>query len=182
MLWPQLANGAFNPNRRGFSLTPANAAIDMKAETVRTIWFSRNSLLAIVFNVPVWGIAGLGWGLLMALLMGGSLVGWLIGGIFWAIFMWFFFSILLLILLRDIVVRIPIHKNAALDKQLAEAVKRLRYTVEQESPSTFVCKPKFGLPRLLEINRLDVHVVDDNVELAGPAIVVNKLRKKLLRG
>jgi uncharacterized membrane protein len=153
----------------------------MKAETLRTVWFSRNSLLAIALNIPVWGIAGLGWGLFMAVLMGGNFVGWLIGGLYWAIFMWLTFSILFLILLRDIVIRIPINKNAALDNQLAEAVKRLRYTVEQRSSTDFVCKPKSWLPRLLEMNRVDVHVMDDGVELAGPATTVKKVRKKLLR-
>ncbi len=152
----------------------------MKAETVRTVWFSRNSLLAIVVNVPVWGIAGLGWGLFMTLWMGGDLVRWVIGGVYWAIFMWITFSILLLILLRDIVVRIPIQKNAALGEQLARAVKRIRYTVEQESPSSYVCKPKSWLPRLLEMNRLDVHVMDDKIELTGPALTVKRVRKKLL--
>src|SRR5205823_14927574 len=91
--------------------------------------------------------------------------GWLIAGVFWGACMWFFFSILSLILLRDIVVRIPINENVALDKQLAEAAKRIRYTVQQESPNTFVCKPKSWLPRLLEMNKLEVHVMHDNVEL-----------------
>jgi hypothetical protein len=171
----------FNPNRRGFFIKRADAVTIMKAETVRTVWFSRNSLLAIVVNVPVWGIAGLGWGLFMTLWMGGDLVRWVIGGVYWAIFMWITFSILFLILLRDIVIRIPINKNAALDKQLAEAVKRLRYTVEQQSSTDFVCKPKSWLPRLLEMNRVEVHVMDDGVELAGPATTVKKVRKKLLR-
>ena len=134
----------------------------------------------MALGIPLWGIAGLGWGLFMILLMGGNFVGWLIGGVAWAIFMWFFFSILVLILLRSIVVHIPINKNAPLDKKLAEAVKRLRYSVEQESPSTFVCKPKSWLPRLLEMNSLDVHVTDDNIELTGPALIVKKVREKLL--
>ena len=115
----------FNPNRRGF-FVDANAEKAMNSQTIRTGWFSKNSLLAIALGIPLWGIAGLGWGLFMILLMGGNFVGWLIGGVTWAIFMWFFFSILVLILLRDMVVRIPINKNAPLDKQLAEAVKRLR--------------------------------------------------------
>jgi hypothetical protein len=154
----------------------------MKAKTVRTIWFSRNSLLAIALNIPVWGIAGLGWGLFMTLWMGGDLVRWLIGGVYWGIAMWITFSILFFILLRDLVIRIPINTNAGLDKQLAEAVKRIRYTVEQQSPADFVCKPKSWVPRLLEMNRLDVHVMDDNVEVSGPAVTVKRVQKKLLSG
>jgi hypothetical protein len=60
----------------------------MKAETVRTIWFSRNSLLAVALDIPVWGIAGLGWGLFMLLWMGGDLVRWLSAGVYWGIGMW----------------------------------------------------------------------------------------------
>jgi hypothetical protein len=153
----------------------------MNAETKRTVWFSNNSLLAVFLGIPLWTIAGLGWGLFMALFMGGNFLGWLIAGVFWGACMWFFFSILSLILLRDIVAHIPVNENLALDKQLGEAAKRIRYTVEQESPRTFVCKPKSWLPRLLEMNKLEVHVMDNCVELTGPAFAVKKVRKKLLR-
>ncbi len=77
-------------------------------------------------------------------------------------------------------VRFPIQKKADLDKQLVQAVKGLRYTVEQKSPTTFVCNPKPWLARLLEMNKLDVHVIDDIVELSGPASVVNRVQKRLL--
>jgi hypothetical protein len=118
----------------------------------------------------------------MMVFLRGGFLGWLVAGIFWAIFCWFFSSILLLIVLRDVVVRFPIQKNADFDKQLAQAIKGLRYTVEQESLTTFVCSPKPWLARLLDINRLNVHVMDDHIELAGPATVVNRVRKRLLSG
>jgi hypothetical protein len=78
----------------------------------------------------------------MMVFLRGGFLGWLVAGIFWAIFCWFFSSILPLIVLRDVVVRFPIQKKADLDNQLVQAVKGLRYTVEQKSPTTLCMQPE----------------------------------------
>ena len=42
----------------------------MAPDQDRTIWFPKDSLLAVVLTIPLWGIAGLGWGLLMTFWIG----------------------------------------------------------------------------------------------------------------
>ena len=50
----------------------------MAIDQDRTVWFPKDSVLAVVLTLPLWGIGGLGWGLAMAWWMGGSLIGWLL--------------------------------------------------------------------------------------------------------
>jgi hypothetical protein len=128
----------------------------------RTVWFPKDSLLGVVLTIPVWGIAGLGWGFVMFLTMGGSLIGWLFMGLLWGATVWFFSSICLLIMYRELSTSIPLEETATLPERLGKAVKSLRYTVEQQSPTTFVCKPKRGLVRFLECNKLHVIVDPEN--------------------
>jgi hypothetical protein len=65
-------------------------------------------------------------------------------------------------------------------ERLDKAVKRLRYTVEQQSSTRFLCKPKHGLARLFEFSKLHIRLLDGSVDLIGPAVAVNKVRKQLL--
>jgi hypothetical protein len=79
---------------------------------------------------------------------------------------------------------VPLGETTTFPERLAEAVKPVRYTVEPQSPSSFVCKPKHFLVRLLslELNYLHVVLRDGSVALTGPAVIVNRVRKKLLGG
>lgn len=146
----------------------------------RTVWFPKDSLLLILLNIPLWGIAGLGWGLAMALFMNGILIYWLFLGLFWGASMWFFFAIILSIMCREVSINIPLPESTTLAERLGKAVKRLRYTVEEQSSTSFVCKPKHRIARLFECNKLHVRLLDGSVELIGPAAAVNKVRKQLL--
>ncbi|HTU19023.1 MAG TPA: hypothetical protein VMG10_13260 [Gemmataceae bacterium] len=155
----------------------------------QTVWLPKDSLLFIVLNIPLWGIAGLAWGFAMALFMNGfsmalflngSLIIWLFLGLLWGAFVWFFYSVALVIQFREAPANIPCLEVETLPERLTKAVKRLRYTMEQQSSTSFVCKPKRGLARLFEFSKLHVSLLDASVDLIGPAFVVNKLRKQLL--
>ena len=148
----------------------------------RTVWFPKDSLLGVVLIIPLWGILGLGWGCAMALSTNGSLIGWLFQGLLWGATMWFIFSILLVIMGREVSTTIPLQETATLPERLDKAVKRLRYTIEQQSSTSFVCQPKNRVARLFEFNKLHVRLLDGSVDLIGPAIVVNKVQKQLLAG
>jgi hypothetical protein len=147
----------------------------------QTVWFSKDSILSIVLSIPVWGGAGLIWGLLMATFMGGSLLGGLLLGLLWGASVWFFFAIYLLVAYRELSTTIPLQETAALPEQLAKAVKPLRYKVEQQSAISFVCKPNLGLARLFELGKLHVRLHQGSIEMVGPAIVVNRVRKHYKR-
>jgi hypothetical protein len=136
-------------------------------------------VLNLAVATPVWGLGGLIWGLLMLVIVGGDPLGWLFAGIFWGMSCWFFFSIWLVIGTREQVVRLPMIDVPTLHERLAKILKRNWYRVEQQSPTRIVCKPKFGLPRLLDYNNLLVQVGHDAIELIGPAVLVKKVRKKL---
>lgn len=152
----------------------------MAATQDRTVWFPKDSLLFIVLNVLLWGIGGLGWGFAMALSMNGSLIYWLFLGLLWGATMWFSFAIILMIMCREVSTNIPLAERAAFAERLGKAVKRLRYTVEEQSSTSFVCKPKHRIARLFEFNKLHVRLLNGSVDLIGPAVAVNKVRKQLL--
>src|SRR5438874_12805536 len=101
--------------------------------------------------IPLWGVGGLAWGVAMLFLMGGDPFGWLIGGILWGASVWFVFSLFMLVAYRERSTSIPLQDEATLAERLAGAMKRLGYSVEQESPTHFVCKPKHGLARVLAL-------------------------------
>ncbi|HZY83584.1 MAG TPA: hypothetical protein VFE78_02025 [Gemmataceae bacterium] len=145
----------------------------------RTVYLPKDFLLAVVSTIPVWGIAGLAWGLAMAHLMAGSLLDWLFIGLLWGATVWFFVSIFLLIAGRELTTTLPPQEAATLAERLGEAVQPLRYAVEQLSPTSFVCTPKRRLYSF-ECNKLHVRLHDGGTELVGPAMVVNKVRKRLL--
>jgi hypothetical protein len=149
------------------------------AEPGRTVWFAKDTLLALVFCIPVFGLAGLVWGLLMALTTDGSLIGWLVIGQLWGVTVWFFSSILLAIVSREVTVALPPQETATFAERLGKAVRPHRYTVEQQSPTSFVCKPRRALFSF-ECNKLHVRLRDGGAVLVGPAILVNKVRKRLL--
>lgn len=152
----------------------------MATTQTQTVWLPKDSLLGIVLFIPLCGIAGLVWGLFMALFLSGSLIWWLFVGILWGGSFWFFFTIYLLIAFRELSTNIPLQEDATLQERLRKAIKSLRYMIEQQSSTRFVCKPKFGLLRFLEFGKLHVRLLDGSVDLIGPAIAVNKVRKQLL--
>ena len=155
----------------------------MAATQDRTVWFPKDFLLFVVLSIPLWGIGGLFWGLMMALMLGGvpgSLIFWLILGLLWGASVWFFYSIALAITHREVSMNVPLQETALHSERLAKAVKRRRYTLERGSSTSFVYRPKHFIARLFEFNKLHVSVWDDGVDLIGPAIIVNKVRKELL--
>jgi hypothetical protein len=147
----------------------------------RTVWFAKDTLLAVALTVPLWFVAGLGWGLFMSLVMAGPLIGWLLTGLLWGASVWFIASLCLLVAYRERTTTIPPQEPATLAERLGEAVRPFRYTVEQQSPTHFVCKPKRGLFSF-ECNKLHVQLREGGTVLSGPAVVVNKARKRLLAG
>ena len=151
----------------------------MATDRDQTVWFPKDSFLGILLSIPLWGIAGLIWGFLMALTMGGSVIGWLFMGLLWGGTVWFFFSISMAILYREISTVIPLQEVETLHERLASAVKSSRYTVERQSATRFVCKPKRGL-LALEYTKVHVQILNGSIHLNGPAVIVNKVRKKLL--
>jgi hypothetical protein len=146
----------------------------------QTVWSPKDFLLFVVVMIPVWGLGGLAWGLVMALLVGGWLPGWLLAGLLWGAAVWVIFSILILITCRELSTTIPLPEAATFPERLAEAARSLRYLVEQQSPTHFVCKPRYGLVRLFsfQFTRLHVRLRDGSVDLVGPAAAVKKVRKK----
>jgi hypothetical protein len=161
----------------------------MVATQHQTVWFPKDSVLFIALYIPLWGIAGLGWGFTMALFMNGftmalflngSLIIWLFLGLLWGAFVWFFYSITLVVLFREVSANILLPEAEALPERLAKVVKRLRYTMEQQSSTSFVYKPKRGLARLFEFSKLHLYLRDGNLDLIGPALVVKKVRKQLV--
>ena len=154
----------------------------MAPDQDRTIWFPKDSLRAVVLTIPLWGIAGLGWGLFMTFWIGGSLIGWLFAGLLWGASVWFVFSFIMMIVCRELSTTIPLQENATLPDRLGDAAKSIRYTVEQLSSTSFVCKPKHGLPLLLSFEFTKLHVLlrDGRADLIGPVVLVKKMRKRLL--
>lgn len=152
----------------------------MSAVPDRSVWFPKDFLLFVLLNIPLWGVAGLAWGAAMALMMAGPLIGWLFMGVVWGASCWFFFSIAMAVMCREVSVSIPLHESTLLREHLEKAVKRLRYTLEQQSPTSFICKPKHIIARLFEFQTLGVSVEGDSVDLVGPSMAVNKVRKQLL--
>lgn len=148
----------------------------------RTIWFPRDFPLFVVLSIPLWGMGGIAWGLLMAFIIGtpGSWILFLFLGLLWGASVWFFFSIVMAITHREKTITIPLQETNLLSDRLDEAVKRARYTIEQQSQTSFVCKPKHFIARLFDFQRLHVSIWDNGVELIGPALIVNKVRKQLL--
>jgi hypothetical protein len=146
----------------------------------QSVWFPKDFLLFVVLTIPLWSIAGLAWGLAMALSVGGSLIGWLFQGLLWGATVWFFSSIVLAFMSREISTTIPLLESAALPERLGKAAKRVRYTVEQQSSTSFICKPRHIIARLFEFNKLSVSLADGSLDLIGPATVVIKIRKQLL--
>src|SRR5438132_9302624 len=122
-------------------------------QLVRTDWLSRNLLFLLGIGIPVWLIAGSAWGLFMHLFLGGHLSGWLITGIFWAVCCGFFFCVGAFVLMREIALRVPLPNATGLAQRVDEAAQRQKYSVEQSSPETFLCRPKFGLARMLRCNQ-----------------------------
>jgi hypothetical protein len=153
----------------------------MAAETGRTVWLPKDSLLVIALYIPVWGLGGLGWGLFMTLFTDGQLIKWLIAGMVWAAPCWFLMSIYLVIAFREVAARIPVLDTTTLAHHLSAVARALRCTVELDSPTSIVATPKNWLARIFEFNKLHIRLNEDNLELTGPAIVVNKLRKRLAR-
>ena len=177
-----------NPLRRGDRLNLSTisgkrrslGALVMATTQGRTVWLPKDSLICFGLTIPLWTIAGLGWGLAMALFTSGSLIYWIFPGLLWGGSMWFFFSIVMAITYREISTTLPLQDATALPQRLDKAAKRLRYIVEQQSSTSFVCKPKPIIARLFEFSRLHVSMGDDSVDLVGPAIIVKKVRKALL--
>ena len=117
----------------------------------------------------------------MALFTDGQLVKWLITGIFWGASCWFLMSIFLVIAFRQVAAGIPVKDTVTLAQRLSETAKSLRYTIKQDSPASFVGTPKHWLARFFECNKLYIRLYENDLELTGPALVVNKARKKLCR-
>ena len=114
--------------------------------------------------------------------MGGAPIGYLVGGLLWGAFMWFSFAVLIVIFYRELTTRFPLPDAGTLPERLAEVVKPYRYTVQQSSPTSFVCESKRGLGRFISFEYTKIHVEwrDGCVHSSGPAFLVNKVRKKLL--
>jgi hypothetical protein len=154
----------------------------MSHQTLRTVWFSKGSLITIGVMIPAWAFGAILWGLGMAIFMKGNPLGWMIAAFFWGISCWFFTAIFALIGLRELVVRIPPVDPNGLGDRLAEALKKMKYVVQQTAPFSYICKPTRGLFRnLVELNTLQVHVHQQGVDLIGPAVLVNRVRKHLLK-
>ncbi|HEY7330527.1 MAG TPA: hypothetical protein VH592_23000 [Gemmataceae bacterium] len=146
----------------------------------RTVWFPKDSLLFFGLTLPLWTIGGLAWGFWMALFSSSPLIFWIFLGLLWGASVWFFYSISLAIISREISINIPLSETTMLPEGLDKAVKRLRYTLEQQSSTSFVCKPKHFFSRLFEFQQLHVSMSDGSADLIGPARIVNKVRKELL--
>jgi hypothetical protein len=153
----------------------------MAAEKGRTVWLPKDSLLVIALQIPLWGFGGLGWGLFMTFSTDGQLIKWLIAGILWGATCWFFMSIFLVIAFREVMASIPVKDTVGLAPRLSEAAKSLRYTIKQDSPTSFVGTPKHWLARFFECNKLHLRLYEENLEMVGPALVVNKIRKRFSR-
>jgi hypothetical protein len=148
---------------------------------VPTVWLPKDSLLVIAVNIPLWGLLGLCWGLFMAFSTDGQIIKWLIAGILWGATCWFFMTIFVVIAFREVVAGIPVTDTVCLAQDLAEAAKSLRYIVKQDSPTSFAARPKHWLARFFECNKLHIRLYEGNLELTGPVMVVNKVRKKFGR-
>jgi hypothetical protein len=178
-------------NVRSWKLTSRDERIDEGAVVAineqQTVWFSRDSLIMIAEGFFVYMLTGLGFGLLLAGTVPivpprDQLLFPLYLGLLWGAFLWFLQSIRLLIDYRGVSANILLPEAATLPESLRQVLKRLGYTVEQQSPTRFVCKPRPDLARLLlslEFNNLYVQLREDSADLIGPAIAVNRVRKKL---
>lgn len=144
-----------------------------------TVWLAKDSVLLIAVYIPLWGVGGLIWGVIMTLLTDGQLVKWLMGGILWGATCWFLMSIFLVIAYRQVTISVPVNDPATLAQRLSEAAKSLRYSIKQDSSASFVGTPRHLTARVFECNALDIRLVEESIEVTGPAFVVNKLRKKL---
>jgi hypothetical protein len=151
----------------------------MTSYKLRTVWFSTASLVAIAISVPCWGIGGVAWGWAMSIVTNGALIKWMVAGVFWGATCWLFTAPVLLVVLRGLVVRFPPLDPAAVGERLAGVAQRLKYTVDRPSPFDFVCKPARGLARQLEFNTVRVQLHQEGVDVSGPAVVVNRVRKAL---
>ena len=86
----------------------------------------------------------------------------------------------MLIVLRELVVRIPYIAPPNLGERLADGLKQFKYTVERSAPYNYVCKPTRGLARRWGYGQLQVAVHRGGVDLIGPATLVNRVKKHLL--
>jgi hypothetical protein len=148
-------------------------------ELLRTNWFSSNLFVVLGVSLPMWLIGGLLWGWFMQVFLGGHVAGWLLAGVLWGVCCGLLFSAFLIVPMREIVLRVPLEKSAGLAERLAEAAQSQRYFVEEKTPEVFLCKPRFGLARLLQCNQVAVQVQGDSLLLRGPAGIVKKIRGKL---
>jgi hypothetical protein len=116
----------------------------------------------------------------MSFAMGGNLIHWMVAGILWAISCWVFSSLFLLFLFRELVVRLPMIEATELGERLAESTKRLKYSVAHPTPYDYDCRPTRGLIRHLGCCTLQVRLHQGGIDLIGPAVVVNAVKKQLL--
>jgi hypothetical protein len=80
---------------------------------------------------------------------------------------WIVMSMLLVIVLREVTVIIPVKEMSGFAQRLSEAAKSARYTIEQESPTSFVGMPKRGLGRSFECYKLHVHLAAESLSQEG---------------
>jgi hypothetical protein len=151
----------------------------MGVQFSRTVWLPKDQWLAILAMIPLWGVAGMAWGGLMYLMQGDGRLPWFILGPVWGVSCWGLFLIPLVILCREVATTIPSGDTTALASRLYDAANSLRYSVDENSESEVICRPKRWLARRFECNAVHVRIQAGSLELIGPALIVKKLAKAL---
>lgn len=152
----------------------------MVIEYQRTVWFPKDLLFAIVVHLVIWLVAcGIVWVCIMNLVLEGGGLLWVVPGMMWGGIFWFFFSMFVAVACREVVVTVPLNDPAKIADRLSEAAKPLRYTVEENPPSVFLCRPKRWLARRFQCNAVQVQMHEGTIELTGPAIIVKRFAKGL---
>jgi hypothetical protein len=160
---------------------PESGAISSLVTRVprRTVWFPKDLPLAIVVYVVIWMVGcGVIWLSIGNVLFGGGLIC-AIPGMTWGLGCGFIFSIYVAIVFREVWATVPVKDATRITDYLCEAAKPLRYDVEENPPSVFLCRPRLWLSRRFECNTVQVQMHDGFVELTGPAVIVNRFAKGL---
>lgn len=153
----------------------------MAAQETRTVWLPKDSLFSFPIMALVWAMGGVVRGILMWLTGGGNVLIWLINGQMFGVMCSVIFGIYSVFAYRELSIRMPLIDPATAPERIGKAVKSFRYRSIQKSPTSIVCQPNSGLFRIFKMQflNLHIHLNGDTVELTGPAVVVNRVKKKL---
>jgi hypothetical protein len=138
-------------------------------------------LCILAIQVPVWLCCGLVWSALMVFLAGSPPVNALVGGLGWGLVMWVLVgNLMAFALVRRRFAEIPAPDRAAFRAAIERTCGKLRLAVLAESADAVVLGPKRALVRF-RLQEVRVEFVGGTARLTAPALSFTAVRKELNR-